>query len=179
MPQQSTVAEMIYDAAISFEEKTLHQEEYAQNIANKTVKMIRISLIFLTVIAVFTALSIYYLSEDLQHTVTHMETMYKNFGTVTEEMSVMTSIVTAMEKNVSDVKTIAGSVSSMRQDVEGIDGDMASMDQQMGQLNKDISNMQYDMNTMNVMFDRVNHSMGRMRYDVREISRPMNIIPFP
>jgi hypothetical protein len=179
MTEQESIAEVFLDAAKNFEQKTHEQEAFAHKIAQKTKWVIRVSIVFLTMFTIFTAFSIHSLGEVLEESVTHMETMYQNFGMVSEEMSTMTAAVTSMEQNVSDVTTIAGLVSSMRRRVEGIEQDMVLMDKGMARFNQDIQWIQQDMDDMSVTFERVNRSMSEMRRDVGEISRTANIIPVP
>jgi hypothetical protein len=179
MTEQESIAEVFLDAAKNFEQKTLEQEAFAHKIAQKTKWVIRISTVFLTMFTIFTAFSIHSLGEVLEESVTHMETMYHNFGMVSEELNSMTAAVTSMEQNVSDVTTIAGLVSSMSKSVEGMEQDMLLMDKEMVHFNQDIQGIQQDMEAMSVTFERVNRSMSGMRRDVSEISRTANIIPTP
>jgi hypothetical protein len=179
MAEAKSAAEIFLDVAVNFEKKTHEQDKFAYGIAQKTKLVIRISVVFLTAFTVFTAFSIYSLSEVLEEAVTHMETMYHNFGKVSEEMSAMAASVTNTEKNVSDVSAIAEVVSSMHKSVAGIEQDMTLMDTEMIRFKVDIQRIQQDMGDMSKIFDHVNQSMGRIRYDVGEISRTASIIPAP
>jgi methyl-accepting chemotaxis protein len=179
MTEQESIAEVLFDAAKKFEQKTHDQEAFAHKVAHKTKRVIGVSIIFLTVFTIFTGFSIYSLSEVLEESVTHMETMYNNFGAVAGEMNSMTDAVTSMEQNVSNITNIAGLVSSMRKSVEGMEKDMLLMDKEMAYFNQDIQGIQQDTEAMNVTFKRVNRSMSEMRRNVGEISRTANIIPAP
>jgi len=179
MAEQQSVAEIVLDAAVNFEKNTHEQEKFAHKIAHKTKRVIRVSIVFLTMFTVFTAFSIYSLAEVLEETITHMETMYGNFGTITAEMNSMTNSVTNMEREVSEITTITEGVSSMRQSVTGMEQDMVLMDQKMVHFNQDIQQIQQDTEDMSVIFDRVNQSMAKIRYDASEISRTARIFPTP
>lgn len=179
MTEHQSAAAILLDAARNFEKDMHEKEDFSHKISLKTKRVIRVSIAFLTLFTILTAFSIYSLAGFLEETVTHMETMYKNFGTVTEEMRSMTHSITKMENNISGIDAIAVDISSMRRNIAAMERDMVLMDREIIYFNQDVQQIQQDMAEMSTLFDSVNKSVEGMLNDADEMSRMSNAVPVP
>ncbi len=169
--------ELIASTMIEFRDEMECFDAIGTRIAAKTRFIMRIVFTTLTISSIYLVFMIFQMASNMTAMTTHLEDMYSNFGTMSEDMSEIARTVDSMGNNISgipviaesmiqidgEVSTMRGSVYEINQSIAAIDNDMVSINSNMQEMTGRLSNMSYSVNSMS--------------YDVNEMSLPMNSGP--
>lgn len=152
-------------------------DRISRKISGKTSRMIRIVLVFLTVISVYLVFLTYSMSQDLSAMISSLDEMYVEFGSMSTEMRQITVHVESMGQNVHGLPSIAqnmqnlnGDVGDMQVSLEGVSRDMGAVDGNVGAIGTGTSEMSY-------RFANVQRTVKVMQHDIHNMLRPMSILP--
>lgn len=152
-------------------------DRISRKISAKTSRMIRVVLMFLTVISVYLMFLTYSMSQDLSSMIDSLDEMYVEFGSMSTEMRQITSHVKNMGANVHGMPAIAenmqllnGDVGNMQVSLEGVSRDMQAVDANVGYIGTGTSEMSY-------RFANVQRTVNVMEHDIHNMLRPMSMMP--
>lgn len=151
-------------------------------VAQRVKFMMRFWVIGMASVAVIFAAIIYILTWQMGHMLNVMDTMNREFGSMTHNMDSMRDRMDSMNSRVShlpgiigNVSTIGGSVETMHLDLGNIADRMRHIRDSVGHVNSSVASMQGN-------FVGMDHAVSGIRHDVNTLSSPIrafNQMPFP
>ncbi|EGW54170.1 translation initiation factor 2 [Candidatus Endoriftia persephone] len=156
-------------------ETQFHLDERQHHFHITNIVLMVVSALLL-VVAVFNVYYIHILSNDLNGIVDNMDSMHTNLEVVRVNMNRITDKVESIDKHMGNMDQITAHTEAMGQLMPGV-GDsmgkigavMVSIDQEMGQMSRSMGNIDQ-------RFRHMTGGVSVMRYNVRQMSRPMGVI---
>jgi uncharacterized protein YoxC len=171
------VVEMVADTMASFRQEMEHNDELGIRIAAKTRFILRAVFTTLIMSAIYLVFMIYQMSSNMTAMTTHLEDMYRSFGTMSQDMHEITKTVGSMSKSISGMPVIAGSIQKMDGDVRAMKGSVHEINQSIKAIDNDMVKINSDMLVMTGRLSNMRHSVNMMSYDVNEMAAPVNTGP--
>lgn len=152
-------------------------DRISTKIGNKTSKVIRIVVGLLSVVSVYLLVLTYNMADDLGAMIDSLDGMYVEFGSMSQEMHLMTDHVLSIGTNVSGMPTIVENMQHLNADVGEMVGSMESVNRDITAMDTNVSHIGTTTTEMSYRFQNVQRSVNMMNYDVRQMLRPMAVMP--
>lgn len=169
--------EMIASTMIEFRKEMEYFDAIGTGIAAKTRFIMRLVFTTLTISSIYLVFMIFQMAGNMSAMTTHLEDMYSNFGTMSEDMSEIARTVDTMGKSISGIPMIAESTTQLDGDVSNIKGSLYEINQSIAAIDNDMVRINSNMQEMNGRLYNMSRSVNSMSYEVKEMSLPMNSGP--
>ena len=169
--------ELIASTMIEFRDEMECFDALGTRIAAKTRFIMRIVFTTLTISSIYLMFMIFQMATNMTAMTTHLEDMYSNFGTMSEDMSEIARTVDSMGKNISGIPVIAESMIQIDVDVSTMRGSVYEINQSIAAIDNDMVRINSSMQEMTGRLSNMSYSVNSMSYDVNEMSLPMNSGP--
>jgi len=160
-----------------FREEMEYFDGIGTRIASKTRFIMRLVFITLTISSIYLVFMIFQMAGNMSAMTTHLEDMYKNFGTMSQDMNAIALTVDNMGRNISGMSVIARSTAQMDMDVNNIKNSLYGINQSITGIDNDMVRINSDMQEMNGRLYNMSRSVNSMSRDVNELALPMNSGP--
>jgi len=173
-------ARYIWDAADEFLDKMQKTRDFGDEIAARTLAIIRRTLITFGLVAVVNLLILVFFTDRIQSVVANMVDMYTRFGDMSRNMRVMTSSVTNMEQSIQGIPEITASMGSLTTNVTAMQRDVGSMTNNVVEMDRNMTVISGGVHQMADRFGHLTDTVHGMRYNVNQMSQPIrDISPWP
>jgi hypothetical protein len=160
-----------------FRQEMEYFDAIGSRIAARTRFIMRAVFITLTVSSIYLVFMIFEMASNMSVMTTHLQDMYKNFGTMSDDMSAIAVTVNNMGESVSGMPVIAESTKQIDLDVFEIKDSISGVNQSIIAIDQDMITINANMLEMNARLHNMSRSVNLMTYDVREMSLPVNSGP--
>jgi len=167
----------IASTMLEFRKEMEHYDVLGANIASKTRFIMRAVLATLILSSIYLIFMIYQMANNMSIMTGHLEDMYSNFGTMSQDMSEISQMVGSMGKSISGVPVIAQSMTEMDEYVSTMIGSVYDMNTSITAIDNDMVWINLNMQEMTGRLSNMNRSVNSMSYDVNEMAAPMNSGP--
>lgn len=169
--------DILSNTMLEFREEMQFFNNSGSKIAARTQFILRIGFTALIISSIILVIMIYQMAQNMSSMTTHMEDMYNNFGSMSQDMKEITETVDLMGSDITGMPIIAESMIK-------IDGDVGSMNGSIHGMNQGIASIDHNMVTVNSntremagRLSNMKHSVNTMSHDVNQMSLPMNSGP--
>ncbi|MBF0255032.1 MAG: hypothetical protein HQL47_00935 [Gammaproteobacteria bacterium] len=152
-------------------------DKVAGKIANKTTRILKVVMVLLICVAIYLLFLIATMARDMHRMTTHLENMYVQFGSMSQDMQLITGLVLRMEDNVQGIREIAGHMQLLNNDMNGLIGSVSSMNGNMITMNGNIGLISQGTREMSHHFSNLTQNVDYMRHNVGVISSPARMLP--
>lgn len=166
-------ARYIWEAANQFAERMDKTKSYGDQIAAKTVRIIRLALVTFGVVALINLAILAFFTDRMQSVVTNMVDMYTRFGDMSKDMAIITHSVTNMEANIRGIPEITTSMSTLTGNVGLMQKDVGSMTSNILEMDQNMTVISGGVNQMADRFGHLTSTVHGMRYNVNQMSQPI------
>jgi hypothetical protein len=153
-------------------ETQLHLDERERHFKITDAVIIGISVV-LIILAVFNVYYVRVLYKDLDGIVGNMESMLSSLNRVDEDMAIVADRIDAFDSHIAHMAPITSHVVSITTQLPRMHANMRSMAGNMALVEQDMAQLNQAIHSINPSMVRMTHNMGVMRYNVRQIARPM------
>lgn len=159
-------------------ETQLHLDHRHHHFRINKIIVLSISIL-LIVLAAFNIYFVRVLWQDLNGIVGNMDSMHANMRSVTDKMLTITGNVRQFEKDMEYMDSITKQTEGMSLMLPKVSGAMENMTGHIGSIETDMGHMSEGMTNIDQRFNHMATGVEYMRYNVREVSRPMGMMnPF-
>ncbi len=169
--------QLLHQTASQFEQQMESINQRGQRIARVTLNIIRAVLVVLGISILVIFITIAKLSDDMRGVVSNMVEMYERFGTMSDDVDVMTRSVRAINQNMEGMPAIATRMQQMRQTVVGMQTDVGGMTQNISNIDGQMVIISQGVADMSGRFEHLAHTVNRMNYNVHQMSGPLRMFP--
>ena len=169
--------EAIASTMLEFRKEMEHYDVLGIKIASKTRFIMRAVLATLILSSIYLVFMIYQMASNMSIMTGHLEDMYSNFGTMSQDMGEITLMVDSMGKSISGIPEIAQSMTEMDKYVGIMIGSVYEMNTSITAIDNDMVWINLNMQEMTGRLSNMNRSVNLMGYDVNEMAAPMNSGP--
>lgn len=169
--------EAIASNMLEFRKEMEHYDALGTGIASKTRYIMRAVLATLIISSIYLVFMIYQMASNMSIMTGHLEDMYSNFGTMSQDMGEITLMVNSMGKSISGIPEIAQSMTEMDKYVGIMIGSVYEMNTSITAIDNDMVWINLNMQEMTGRLSNMNRSVNLMGYDVNEMAAPMNSGP--
>lgn len=152
-------------------------DRISKKIGSKTSKIIRVVIGLLTCVSVYLLVLTFNMASDLGSMIGRLDDMYVEFGTISDEMNLVTGHVVNMGKNIRGMPTIVLSMRDLNGDVGAMQGAMTTVTNAMDPMSTNMGQIGTETTDMAHRFHNVQRSVNMMRQDVYHMMRPMTAVP--
>ena len=168
---------VVADKMTEFREEMERYDRIGIKVAAKTRFIMRVVFIILSMSSFYLVFMIYQMSNNMSAMTTHLEDMYGNFGTMSQDMQLITQSVDSMGKSISGIPMIAESLTQMDGDVRVMRSSVHEINQSIAAIDDDMVKINSNMQVMSGKLYNMTRSVNSMSYDVNEMAEPMNSGP--
>ena len=169
--------EIIANSMIQFREEMECFNALGSRIASKTRLIMRVVFVTLSISSIYLVFMILQMASNMSVMTSHLEDMYKNFGTMAGDMSEIAVTVDSMGRSISGMPSIAGSTLQMDRDVSYIKDSLYGINHSIKAIDTDMLSINSNMREMNARLFNMSRSVNMMSYDVKDMALPMNSGP--
>lgn len=144
-------------------------------VAKRVTAILRIGMVSFSVVTLILLMMLYAFTSKMDEMIVALDTMTRQFSSMSKDMTLMRSTLNSMERSVAHVPVITqatmgirSSVGEMRADVSGMEGTIAS-------LNGEVDGITGLVNNMNREFRSIDPAVQHMGRDVYRMSGPMRL----
>lgn len=166
------------DTMIEFRKEMEHYDSIGVRIAARTRFIMRAVFGILLLSSVYLVYMILLMSSNMTVMTTHLEDMYSSFGGMSEDMQKITRSVELMGNSISGMPVIAESMYLINRDVGAMTGSVYEINLNISAVDANMVRINADMREMTGRLSNMSRSVNLMKYDVREMSLPINSGPF-
>ncbi|MBF0630517.1 MAG: hypothetical protein HQL89_05955 [Magnetococcales bacterium] len=167
---------IISEAFGSFRAEMEQINTVATKIANKTQWVIRVTMGILILAFSYVFFQVTQVTTNMIDMIGSMDTMLNRFGGMSEDMGYLTNSVQAMGNHIQGMPVIAQDMQRMNRDVAGMRHSVSSMLGEVASMEKNIEFIRLGTYQMADRFVSVNGAVSHMNYNVRQMSRPTNML---
>ena len=176
-PAPPNALDIIADTMVEFRDEMEFFNNEGGAVAKKTRRIILMGFTALGISSIFLVFMIVKMADGMATMTTHLEDMYNNFGSMSDDMKQITHSVDLMGNDISGVALIAESTSRIDGDVGSMRASIQSMNQSIHAIDNDMTGIGSNMHQMAGRLSNVNHAVNAISYDVEDMSSPMNSGP--
>lgn len=169
--------QLLHQTVSQFEQQMETINQRGQQIAKVTLSIIRTVLFILAISVIFIFVLIAQLSGDMRGVVSNMIEMYERFGTMSQDVDIMTNSVKSINRNMEGMPTIAARMQHMSQTVGGMQRDVGGMTRNISTIDTQMVAISQGVADMSGRFEHLTHTVGRMNYNVHQMSGPLRMFP--
>lgn len=169
--------EMLASTMATFREEMEGYDSLGIRIAARTTLIIKVVFTTLFISSIYLGVMIFEMANNMSAMTTHLEDMYSNFGTMSEDMHLITQSVNSMDRSISGIPVIADSMIKMDNDVGGMTSSIYEINQSITGIDNDMVKIKINMQEMTGRLSNMSHAVNLMSYDVNEMATPMNSGP--
>lgn len=171
------VFDFIAEKMSEFREEMEYYDGIGVKIAAKTRFIMRVVFTVLTISSFYLVFMIYQMSNNMSAMTSHLEDMYTNFGSMSQDMHVITKAVDSMDRSITGMPVIAQSMTQMDGDVRAMRSSVYEINQSISAIDNDMVKINSNMYEMTGRLYNMNRTVNLMTYDVNEMAAPMNSGP--
>lgn len=160
----------------SFKAEMVQIDAFAAKIAQRTQWFIRVTMSVLVVAFAYVFFQVTQVTTNMADLIGSMDTMLNRFGGMSEDMGYLTTAVQSMGENIQGMPVIAQDMKRMNQDVAGMRHSVTTMLGDVIGMDKNVDTIRLGIHQMAVRFVNVNGAVSHMNYNVRQMSRPTNML---
>ena len=152
-------------------------------VAKRVTAVLRIGMVSFGVVAVILLLMLYAFTSKMGEMIVALDTMNREFTSMSQDMTTMRTTLSSMERNISHVpeitqatSDIAETVGEMRSEVTSMQGTIGNLDYEVGGITNKVSNMNWQLRTLDPAVQHMGHDVNRMSGPMRlfNIFNPLN-----
>lgn len=141
-------------------------------IASRTRTIMLAFFGILAISSIYLVYMIFHMADNMTVMTSHLETMYDRFGSMSQDMREITSLVDSMENSVTGVPVIAESMIKMNGDVIAMNGSVYSINTLIDAIDIDMARINMNMQEMTASLYNINRTTNAMSYDMSEMTAP-------
>lgn len=148
-------------------------DKVARRISGKTTRIIKWVMLMLCIASLFLVFLVYSMSNYLAVMLGHMDNMYIEFGSMSENMQVITRSVDNIGGNISGMPVIAKNMHSMSSDLNAMVGSMDTIKLEMSAMEGKTAAMSGGTGEMALRLDNLYRAMHHIGYNVNQMGKPI------
>ena len=169
--------EQLHQVMEELEHDMIELDKRGQAIAKRTILVVKIAIFLTLGVAIANFSLIIAFSGEMTKSIDNMVNMYERFGTMSEDMRIITSAVESMGENTEGIPAISSSMVVMRNNMYGMEKDLGQMTGNIVAMDTNLSQISRNTADMSQRFLHLNHSVRGMTHNVREMSGPVRMMP--
>ena len=143
-------------------------------VARRVTAILRIGMVSFGVVTLILLLMLYAFTSKMDEMIVALNTMNQQFSSMSEDMSMMTTTLYGMERNISYVpaitlatKDIRSIVGKMRVEVDGMKGTIANLNHGVYEITNQVSNMTSQISSLDPAVQHIGRDVNRMSGPMR------------
>ncbi len=167
--------ELVRQATEDFKKAMGIRNSTSIRVAKRVTAILRIGMVSFGVITLILILMLFAFTSKMDEMIVALDTMNRQFSSMSENMTMIKSTMNSMERNIGHVPVItratmgiSSSVAGMRAEVDGMKGTIASLNQEVYVITNQVSNM-------NGQIRSIDPAVQYMSRDVNRMSGPMRL----
>jgi len=177
MENKQQLAEQVHQVMDELENDMIELDQRGQAIARRTLLVVKLAIVLTIGVALVNFALIFAFSGEMTKSIDNMVNMYERFGTMSEDMRIITSSVESMGDNTEGIPTIATSMVVMRNNMYGMQQDMAQMTGNIVAMDSTLGYINRNTGDMSRRFMHLNHTVWGMTRNVHQMSGPLRMMP--
>lgn len=179
------IAEIVENSLTEFRKGMEAREQLSIRIGRRTTQIIRFGMTGMTILGLALFFLIFILTKDFATITDEMElmsgymaSMDSNFTAVATNISQVQKTLVVLNDNITVMPKMYQAVANMDTSLVTLSGDLTAMVEQIYTMNGSVSAMTANMQLLNKQFTDMNITVGHMAGNVRQMSKPMKMLPF-
>jgi hypothetical protein len=144
-------------------------------VARRVTAILRIGMVSLGVVTVILLMMLYAFTSKMDEMIVALNTMNVEFSSMAQDMTMMKTTLTGMERNISHVPAITLATSDITDTVGGMRGGVYNMQQTIGNLNNEVHAITNQVNNLTWLIRAIDPAVQHMGRDVNRMSGPMRM----
>lgn len=144
-------------------------------VAKRVTAILRIGMVSFGVVTIILLLMLYAFTSKMDAMIDALDTMNRQFFSMSGDMATMRSTLHGMEQNIAHVPIITDATMGIRGSVSGMRTDVTAMNGTIAGLNQEVYGITRQVNGMNQEFRSIDPAIQYIGRDVYRMSGPMRM----
>ena len=148
-------------------------DKVATRISSRTTRMIKFVMMTLFVASLFLCYLVYAMTDYLTVMLGHLDDMYAEFGTMSENMQMITGSVNNIGGNITGMPVIAENMVTMSGDLNGMVGSVQNIKIEMSGMENNTAMLGLNTGEMASRFVNLDRAVNHIGYNVNQMGKPI------